>query len=118
MVLMKSMLGAIANATSLGSQKMPYPVRITVLSSTRYAMPRRGAKEFRSSKLVRDDLKSEFTSANCPRRSRPVSEDRGLTESSESEVMRSKRSEKFPERSQRNPMFTVSLSLTCHWSLM
>ena len=30
------------------ARKMPYPVRITVLSVSRYAMPRRGEKLFQS----------------------------------------------------------------------
>src|SRR5256885_16710919 len=48
-----SLLGLILKATSFGIQKMPYPVRITVLLLSRYAKPRRGAARLWRSMLLR-----------------------------------------------------------------
>src|SRR5438477_10127118 len=38
--------GPSANSASFGRNEIPYPLRITVLSSSRYAKPRRGPNSF------------------------------------------------------------------------
>src|SRR5256885_12215077 len=48
-----SLLGLMLKATSFGSQKIPYPLRSTVLLLMRKARPRRGAGRLWRSMLLR-----------------------------------------------------------------
>src|SRR5260370_36410619 len=61
-----SLFGLMLKATSLGIQKMPYPVRTTVLLLSRYAKPRRGAARLWRSMLLRLRRSGEVTRPDFP----------------------------------------------------
>src|SRR5438552_17784506 len=67
-----SPLGLMLKATSFGIQKIPYPVRSTVLLLMRKARPRRGAGRLCRSVLLRLGRSGEFTSPNLPLRDSPA----------------------------------------------
>src|SRR5258705_7330335 len=67
-----SLFGLMLKATSLGIQKMPYPVRITVLLLSRNARPRRGAGRLWRSMLLRLGRGGEVIKANLSFKSKPA----------------------------------------------
>src|SRR5262245_46945468 len=98
-----SLLGLMLRATSLGIQKMPYPVRITVLLLRRYAKPRRGAARLWRSMLLRLGRSGEFTRPNFPLSGKPAAAVTGLSSLGKRTTMRSKRSDHGPICSKRSP---------------
>src|SRR5947209_13480871 len=98
-----SLLGLILKATSFGIQKMPYPVRITVLLLSRYARPSRGAGRLWRSMLLRLGRSGEFTRPNLPLSGNPAAAVTGLASFGMRTTMRSKRSDHGPICSTRNP---------------
>src|SRR6266446_10943469 len=98
-----SLFGLMLKATSLGIQKMPYPVRTTVLLLSRYAKPRRGAARLWRSMLLRLGRSGEFTRPNLPLRGKPAAAVTGLSAVGIRTTIRSKRSDHGPICSTRRP---------------
>src|SRR5438552_15111891 len=98
-----SLLGLILKATSFGIQKMPYPVRITVLLLSRKARPRRGEKRLWRSMLLRLGRSGEFTRPNLPLNGKPAAAVTGLSALGIRTTMRSNRSDHGPICSKRIP---------------
>src|SRR6266704_1329317 len=98
-----SLLGLMLKATSFGIQKIPYPLRSTVLSLMRKARPTRGAGRLCRSMLFRLVLSGEFTRPNLPLRGSPAAAVIGLSALGIRTTMRSKRSDHGPICSKRNP---------------